>query len=78
MNLLVFPGICLYFMIGAFLGKLATADPCDDELNYVVWFVFWPFVIIIIFGLLLGLLLMVVFKRLSKILIKFHRYFNTF
>lgn len=71
MNLLVFPGICLYFLIGSFFGKVTKSDDNGDELASVVWFMFWPIVIVTI-------IVMLIIMLFSKFILELYRYFNTF
>lgn len=46
MNLIIFPAICVYLLIGAFFSKIAKTDERGDDLESFVWFIFWPIVII--------------------------------
>lgn len=78
MNLLVFPGICIYFMIGAFLGKVCRVSNIDDEIEAVVWFIFWPGIVATIIAAVVVALVIVILKYLAKALLRLHRYFNTF
>lgn len=78
MNLCVFPAICVYFLIGALLGKICRLSDIDDEIEAAIWFIFWPFVFITIIAAIVMALIIVILKYLAKVLLKLHRYFNTF
>lgn len=78
MSLCVFPAICVYFLIGALLGKVCRLSDIDDEIEAAVWFVFWPFVFVTIIAVIVMASIFVILKHLAKILLKLHRYFNTF
>lgn len=78
MALLAFPIICVYFLIGAFLGKVFTTNTFDDDVENLVWFAFWPVVIAANIFMVVFFLLVRVVKVLAKILSKFHRYMTTY
>lgn len=46
MALLIIPGVCLYFFIGSALSKVAESSGDDGDLDDVVWYMFWPVIVL--------------------------------
>lgn len=45
MILVIFSWICIYFLIGMLFVKLTGSDRHTDEIDSVLWFIFWPLVL---------------------------------
>lgn len=64
MSLIVFPYMCLYFIVGYLFSK-AVEKNTDDDFTSALWFMLWP-VLICLFILMV----------LITIPIRIHRYFS--
>lgn len=62
MSLLIFPGIILYFLIGAAFSK--AAETRGDDFTAILWFIFWPLLLLMGFTAAVIAMLMLVIKSL--------------
>ena len=64
MSWLIFPGICVYFLIGWVFAEAFKTDLGEDIVVSIFWFLFWPigFLVIAVFSvffLVLSIILLV-------------------
>ena len=48
MSLLIFPGICLYFLIGWMFADVSKTDIGESSIKSILLFLFWPITFLII------------------------------
>ena len=48
MSLLIFPGICLYFLIGWMFADVSKTDLGESSIKSILLFLFWPITFLII------------------------------
>lgn len=56
MVLVIFSWICIYFLIGMLFVKLTGSDRHTDEIDSVLWFIFWPLVLATIVAMFIAAL----------------------
>lgn len=51
MSWLIFPGICVYFLIGWVFAEAFKTDLGENSIESMFWFLFWPviFLVIVVF-----------------------------
>ena len=69
MNLLIFPVICIYFLIGYGLSRLARTEERDDDVGSIAWFMIWPLMIMLF-------VTAIVTAVICKVCLIVHRLFN--
>lgn len=54
MSWLIFPGICVYFLIGWVFAEAFKTDLGENSIESMFWFLFWPviFLVIVVFSTL--------------------------
>lgn len=51
MSWLIFPGVCVYFLIGWVFADAFKTDLGENSIESMFWFLFWPviFLVIVVF-----------------------------
>lgn len=48
MSWLIFPGICVYFLIGWVFAEAFKTDLGENSIESMFWFLFWPVIFLVI------------------------------
>lgn len=48
MSWLIFPGICVYFLIGWVFAEAFKTDLGENGIESMFWFLFWPVIFLVI------------------------------
>lgn len=67
MKLLIFPGICLYFLVGWLFSKIAGTEEEDDEFGTIAWFLCWPFMILILGIAIFISIIVEIYRAISRV-----------
>ena len=76
MSLLIFPGICLYFLIGWMFADVSKTDLGESSIKSILLFLFWPVTFLIIAVIFAFYLVLSVISALILAIDRVHRYFR--
>ena len=76
MCLLIFPGICLYFLIGWMFSDVSKTDLGESSIKSILLFLFWPITFLIIAVFYVFFLLLSVISALILAIDRVYRYFR--
>lgn len=76
MSLLIFPGICLYFLIGWMFADVSKTDLGESSIKSILLFLFWPIIFLIIAVFFAFYLVLSVIAAVILAIDRVHRYFR--
>lgn len=76
MSLLIFPGICLYFLIGWMFADVSKTDLVESSIKSILLFLFWPITFLIIAVFYVFFLLLSVISAVILAIDRVYRYFR--
>ena len=76
MSLLIFPGICLYFLIGWMFADVSKTDLGESSIKSILLFLFWPITFLIIAVFFAFYLVLSVISALILAIDRVYRYFR--
>ena len=76
MCLLIFPGICLYFLIGWMFADVSKTDLGESSIKSILLFLFWPITFLIIAVFFTFYLVLSVIAAVILAIDKVYRYFR--
>ena len=76
MSLLIFPGICLYFLIGWMFADVSKNDLGESSIKSILLFLFWPITFLIIAVIFTFYLVLSVIAALILAIDRVYRYFR--
>ena len=76
MSLLIFPGICLYFLIGWMFADVSKTDLGESSIKSILLFLFWPIIFLIIAVFFAFYLVLSVIAAMILAIDRVHRYFR--
>lgn len=76
MSLLIFPGVCLYFLIGWMFADVSKTDLGESSIKSILLFLFWPITFLIIAVFYVFFLVLSVISALILAIDRVHRYFR--
>ena len=76
MSLLIFPGICLYFLIGWMFADVSKTDLGESSIKSILLFLFWPIIFLIIAVFFAFYLVLSVIAAVFLAIDRVYRYFR--
>lgn len=76
MYLLIFPGICLYFLIGWMFADVSKTDLGESSIKSILLFLFWPITFLIIAVFFTFYLVLSVIAAVILAIDRVYRYFR--
>lgn len=76
MSLLIFPGICLYFLIGWMFADVSKTDLGENSIKSILLFLFWPITFLIIAVFFTFYLVLSVIAAVILAIDRVYRYFR--
>ena len=76
MSLLIFPGICLYFLIGWMFADVSKTDLGESSIKSILLFLFWPITFLIIAVFFTFYLVLSVIAAVILAIDRVYRYFR--
>ena len=75
MSLLIFPGVCLYFLIGWMFADVSKTDLGESSIKSILLFLFWPIIFLIIAVFFAFYLVLSVIAAVILAIDRVYRYF---
>ena len=76
MSWLIFPGICVYFLIGWMFAEAFKTDLGENSIESMFWFLFWPVIFLVIVVLTTFFLISPIISLVVLLFDKVYRYFR--
>lgn len=76
MSLLIFPGVCLYFLIGWMFADVSKTDLGESSIKSILLFLFWPITFLIIAVIFTFYLVLSVIASVILAIDRVYRYFR--